>query len=808
MNSRPGVPCLLALLILGLLQLTACTGTPSTFNAVTISPSGSTFIGQGTILSISASVMNDTAKNGGVTFTLSPAGTGVLTQTSSSTATYAAPGTVSAQKVVTVTATSVDFPKQSAKLTINIEPPPMITTTSLPTATINQAYTGPVMATGGVPPLSWKIASGTLPASLSLAASTSDTVNITGTPTAGGSSTITIKVTDSTGASSTSGPLTIVVSSLAFSTTSPLPPATTGVAYSNTFAATGGTAPYTFSVASGSTLPTGFTLDPSTGTLSNADPTTQGTFMFGITVTDSTTPTAASITQTFTLVISGPQNLSLLSGSYAFTFSGFNTNGFAAAAGTFTANGSGAITTGEFDYNSLQGPPTLYSGVAGTYTLGTDGRGTITFTSSSAGTFSPAPTYAFAIDPGGSGHGRIIEFDASGTRGSGRLEAQAVSTCGVSSNSTTYSGNFAFGASGYTASTTTGPGPIAFAGEFVAVAPTTTGTPGSIGPGETDANLAGTIASFQTLTGTYQSATDTTHCTFSFTPQFATGPLGYDAYPVSASEAFLVETDQVSSSGSTPFLSIIDMLAQTGFPFQTQNTITGPMAGGLTGAFLSGSTYLPEAAVAQVSVANSGAGNFDFLVTDNQAGTITSNMATTGSAANPTAVSYSSDQYGRVTTGNITTPYYQPVLYLVSTDEAFIVTAGVQPGQPVLIGHLGPQSAGPFSTATIAGTLVEGTAAPATNVTDDFSGFFTLNGAVTPATVSGTQDESTTTTNASAEIVTGTYSVIDTTDGTGALALTSPAPFSGELVILSPTQFVVVTTTPNDANPVLRIVGH
>ncbi|MGA7625990.1 MAG: putative Ig domain-containing protein, partial [Candidatus Acidiferrales bacterium] len=628
MKSRVGVRYLLAFLILGLFQFAACTGTPSTFNAVSISPSGTVFIGQGAILSISASVLNDAAKNGGVTFTASPTGTGTLTQTSSATATYAAPGTVTTQTVVTITATSVDFPKQSAKLAIKVEPPPMITTTSLPTATLNQAYTGPVTATGGIPPLSWKIASGTLPAGLSLAASTSDTVNITGTPTAGGTSTITIAVTDSTGASSTSRPLTIVVSSLGFTTTSPLPPATTGIAYSDTFAATGGTPPYTFSVATGSSLPTGFTLDPSSGTLSNSNPTTQGTFMFGITVTDSATPTAASITQTFTLVIAGPQNLNLLSGNYAFTFAAFNTHGYVAAAGTFAANGNGSITGGEFDYNSVQGPPKNYSNLMGTYTLGTDGRGTITFTNSSAGTFSPAPTYAFAIDPAGSGHGRIIEFDTTGTRGSGRLETQTVTACTVGTTGTTYVGNFAFGGSGFTNSTTTGAGPIAFAGEFVAAAPTVTGTPGSVGPGETDANLAGTIASFQTLTGTYQSASDSTHCTFSLTPQFATGPLAFSAYPVSATEAFLVETDQITSTGSTPYISVLDLLVQTGFPFQTQNTISGAMAGGLTGAFLSGSNYLPEAAVAQVSVANSGAGNFDFLFTDNQAGTVTSNMAT------------------------------------------------------------------------------------------------------------------------------------------------------------------------------------
>src|ERR1700723_350690 len=331
---------LLAILLLAVLQLSSCALTPDSFHSVVLSPKGTVFLGQSGTLALTANVLNDTVSNGGVTFLATPAGVGTLTQLSSTAASYVAPASVTTETIVTITAVSVDFPKQSTSLTVKVEPPPVITTTSLSSATLNQSYSQPVTATGGVPPLSWTVSSGSLPAGLSLASSTTDTVNITGKATTAGNSTFTIKVTDATGASSTSGPLNIVVSTLAFTTTSPLPAGTINMVYPNVqFAATGGTSPYTFALASGSTLPPGLQLN---GGLLSGTPTASGNFSFGVTLTDSGTPPAV-VTQTFTLTVSGAQNPTLLSGSYAFSFSGNNAGGFIAAAGTFTANGAGLI---------------------------------------------------------------------------------------------------------------------------------------------------------------------------------------------------------------------------------------------------------------------------------------------------------------------------------------------------------------------------------------------------------------------------------------------------------------------------------
>jgi hypothetical protein len=793
MKSRARFTSLLAFIILALVQFSACSGTPSTFNKVTISPSGTMFLGQGgTIPLISATVLNDTKLNGGVTFTLLPVGvgSGTLTQLSSTTASFAAPSVVTVETIVTIAATSVDFPKQFAVLTVKIEPPPMITTTSVPDATLGAAYTAPITATGGVPPLAWSLSSGTLPKGLALGSSTTGTVNITGKATVAGAFTFTVTVRDATGASNTSGPLQIVVSSLAFTTTSPLPSGTVGVAYVGVqFAATGGTSPYTFSLATGSNLPPGLTL--AAGDLTGT-PTTEGNFSFGVSVTDSESP-AAVITNTFTLVVSPVQDLTLLKGSFAFSFSGNNAAGFVAAGGTFTTDGNGNITTGEADFTTLQAN-TLFKSITGTYTAGVDGRGTITFTSVTG-----APTFAYAIDTGGSGHGRLIEFDAAPvvTRGSGRLEAQSVNTC-VVGTTTTYNGNFAFGGVGFTSSAgPSGAGPMTFAGEFTAVAPSAPNTVGSLGPAEMDANVPGSIplgnAGGSSFSGTYQSGTDATHCTFQLSTTISN--LDYDVYPISATDAFLIETD-TATSAITPYVSVAEMKLQTGQPFLGA-VIGGPMAGGVSGSVLS----VPYVSVLQIAPE---AINFNLLFTDNTGGTVT---GTDGTAL---SVTFTSDQFGRVFTGLVVNNAFEPVLYMIDSQDAFVM--GQLGGAPIF-GELDAQSQPTsFTTSFIAQntSLVEGTSAPGVSADRDFSGFLTFDGSVTPATISGVQDESTSTANTSAETVTGSYvlSATGATDGSGTVTLTSPRAFTGAFYMVSPTKVVMITTTTGDTNPVLVIIGH
>ena len=85
----------------------------------------------------------------------------------------------------------------SASLTFTIVAPLSITTASLPGGNIGVAYSATLVAAGGTTPYTWSITAGTLPAGLTLNGSTGV---ISGTPTAAGSSSFTVQVTDATGA--------------------------------------------------------------------------------------------------------------------------------------------------------------------------------------------------------------------------------------------------------------------------------------------------------------------------------------------------------------------------------------------------------------------------------------------------------------------------------------------------------------------------------------------------------------------------------------------------------------------------------
>ncbi len=78
---------------------------------------------------------------------------------------------------------------------------------------------------------------------------------------------------------------------LVITTTSPLPAATAVTAYAETLAATGGTAPYSWTATG---LPAGLTLDPATGALSGTPKTAAGAVTIDVTVTDATGATATS----------------------------------------------------------------------------------------------------------------------------------------------------------------------------------------------------------------------------------------------------------------------------------------------------------------------------------------------------------------------------------------------------------------------------------------------------------------------------------------------------------------------------------
>jgi large repetitive protein len=172
----------------------------------------------------------------------------------------------------------------SANYTVTIAPP-LSFSPSLSAGTVGVSYSHTIAASGGQTPYTYALNSGALPAGLSLNTSTGA---ISGTPTAGGTFNPSFKVTDANGATATSSATTLTINAPTI-TVSPttLPNATQQTAYSQTITASGGIAPYTYAMTSGS-LPAGITLNANTGVLSGT-PTVYGNYTFTITAVDSST---------------------------------------------------------------------------------------------------------------------------------------------------------------------------------------------------------------------------------------------------------------------------------------------------------------------------------------------------------------------------------------------------------------------------------------------------------------------------------------------------------------------------------------
>jgi Putative Ig domain len=141
-------------------------------------------------------------------------------------------------------------------------------------------YRGSVPATGGVRPLTWSVASGSLPAGLTLNPATGV---ISGVPRRAGASAVTIAVKDAGGQQTTVQSNIRIAARLAISTTR-LPAATVGAAYRARLKASGGLAPTRWRIVSGS-LPRGIRLDPRTGVLTGRARST-GVFRVTIQATD------------------------------------------------------------------------------------------------------------------------------------------------------------------------------------------------------------------------------------------------------------------------------------------------------------------------------------------------------------------------------------------------------------------------------------------------------------------------------------------------------------------------------------------
>ena len=189
----------------------------------------------------------------------------------------------------------------------------VILTDSLPKANFNEPYAYILEAQGGTEPYTWSLSQGQLPDGLTLDPATG---RIAGTPSAAGTLTFTVQVTDASDpVLSDSRTLSISISppDVVITTSSPLPDGTAGTFYSQNIDATGGSGDWNWSMTSG-TLPEGveFVDFGETGRV-RGTPEQPGLFEFTIQATDNVY-TDLNDSKTFSLTIK-PAILSILTTS-------------------------------------------------------------------------------------------------------------------------------------------------------------------------------------------------------------------------------------------------------------------------------------------------------------------------------------------------------------------------------------------------------------------------------------------------------------------------------------------------------------
>ena len=274
----------------------------------------------------------------------------------------------------------------------------------------------------------------------------------------------------------------------------------------------------------------------------------------GVTITRPTPPPTGGFSQ------------SNLNGTYVFSSSGTDTNGFAyAMVGTFSANGSGGISGGVLDINDagfsasspVINPVANASITSGSYTLGVDGRGQIKLSNNTP--FGPQIILDFVLQD--STHGLVTEFDGNAS-GSGSLDLQA--------SGTTPTGSYAFIFSG------------AYGNSFIATIGNFT-LNGSAMSGLQDLNAQGIPYAGETLSGAFAlgpSSTPATQISSAISGSSPNFVITYDVFAIDATHLKFIEMDANGTLSGDAFAQ-----SSTTFPTGTLAfTLLGSTSSAVIGA--------------------------------------------------------------------------------------------------------------------------------------------------------------------------------------------------------------------------------
>jgi streptogramin lyase len=322
--------------------------------------------------------------NGTITISGTPTGTGIVSFT------------------VEVANTAGNSLSQNISIVIN--PPLSIATTTLPQATAGTAYNQSISVIGGAMPYNvFSVTNfnagttGMTPGSITAnAAVGAFAINVI--PAAAGTVTFTVNVTDSAGTVATRN-FTLVVNP-ALAITPSLPQGTAGTNYDETLSVTGGDVPYTsltvtnFNVGATGLTPANIATNLAAGTITiNGTPLAAGTITFMANVTDSS---GAVLNQAYTVKINPALTItpSLPQGTAGFSYhQTLTVTGGTTPYTTFTVTGFSAAGTG------LTNAAVTVNAAAGTIAVsGTPtGAGTVAFTVNVTDTAGGSLTKAYSI---------------------------------------------------------------------------------------------------------------------------------------------------------------------------------------------------------------------------------------------------------------------------------------------------------------------------------------------------------------------------------------------------------------------------
>ena len=629
--------------------------------------------------------------------------------------------TTAGSSPITVKVTDSGSPAQNASQNenITIAPAALTITSTLPNGTVGAPYSSTITASDGTPPYSCSI-TGTLPAGLLLTGCT-----ISGTPTAAGSSPVTVKVTDSgSPAQNATQNDTIVISPAPLAITGTLPNGTVGVVYSGTITATGGTTPYSCSITGA--LPAGLTLS---GCTVSGTPTTAGSSPITVNVTDSGTP-AQNASQNETIVIN-PAPLTIVGtlpgGTVGTGYTGTITP--SGGTGPYTCSITGTLPGGLILTGcTISGTPTTAGSSPITVTVTDSGSPTQTASQNDSIVISPAPLSltTSTLPDGTVGVPYNATIGAAGgttpyacTITSGTLPAGlSLSGCTVSGTPTTAGSSTVtvkVDDSGSPAQTTSGPETIVINPAVLTLTNTLpNGTVGVAYSATIDASGGTTPYTCSISSGTLPAGLTLTGCTVSGTPTTA----GSSAVTVTVTDSSnpvktvsQPETITINPSGTLSLTAALP-IATVGVPYTYTLQATGgtsPYTYSVTAGSLPPGITMASDGVISGTPTQPGASSFTATVTDS--------VSATASVPLVLLVQYPTTPYD----GELTGPY----AYLFQGYDD--VVAGVLAYQTASVGSFTADGTGGINMGELDANHQSSHPSGTTLVSQNFIGTYIVN---------------------------------------------------------------------------------